>query len=76
MTKANTAKKNKKNPQKTFMLELHNGDKVSAKNTYMENTDLFKVDEINIDQINIFSEKSMNNTNIMYFMNIMTSIFR
>ena len=50
-------KEQKKNPKKTFMLELHNGDKVSAKNTYMENTDLFKIDEINIDQINIFFRK-------------------
>ena len=39
-------KRTKKKPQNTFMLELNNGDQVPAKNTYMENTDLFEIDKI------------------------------
>ena len=35
------------------MLEIDNSDRVSVKNTYMENTDLFKVNEIDIDKIRV-----------------------
>ena len=45
--------------KKTFMLELENGDQVSVKNTYMENTDLFEIDEIDIDKIRV-SKNSLN----------------
>ena len=40
------------------MIELDNGDQVSAKNTYMEITDLFEVDEIDIDKIRISKKYS------------------
>ena len=55
--KKNTAKKNKVT-KKTFMLELDNGDQVSAKNMYMENTDPFEVDEIDIDKIRVSKKYS------------------
>ena len=61
------------------MLDLDNGEQVSTKNTYMENTDLLEIDKIDIDKIrvqrNILTKRRMNHTNIMYFMNIILSIF-
>ena len=35
------------------MLELDNGDQVSVKNTYMENSDFLEIDEIDIDKVRV-----------------------
>ena len=60
------------------MLEIDNGDRASAKNTYMENTDLFKVKEIDIDKTRVSNKYSYKKEHESYkhFMNIMMSIFR
>ena len=59
------------------MLELDNGDQVSAKNTYMENTDIFEIGEIDIDKIRVSKKYSYRKEHESYkhFMNIMMSIF-
>ena len=48
----------KKQKKHTFMLDLDNGDQVSAKNTYMENTDSFETDKIDIDKIRVSKKYS------------------
>ena len=40
------------------MLDLDNGEQVSAKNTYMEGTDVFEIDEIDIDKIRVSKKYS------------------
>ena len=58
----NNKKEHSKNEQKkdknTFMLDLDNGEQVSAKNTYMEGTDVFEIDEIDIDKIRLSKKYS------------------
>ena len=52
------SKKEKKRTKEIPMLNLDNGDKVPAKNTYMENTELCKIDEIDIGKIRVSDKYS------------------